>query len=294
MKKFIVLFILVLAVSLSGTARADWNATNLLLNGDFETPDPCGYSLTCPANSEPNRWGHLQPGFDTGLITGAYINYVSPLSPTPTLASLDPGTDGDRYSNAWLVGGAHSGSSLIAMALDSNSLATSYALCYQTHPCAEKRSYRLEAYVWIPNGKTITKPELKIDFKNASGTFLRTDIKDCDIATYSTWQYVTMDSNGIAPEGSRSLGAAIGTGKTTAGGTAEMYWDDVKLTMLGAAPSSCEQLQFASGVIVPGRKLEGTPTTWDFAVGDLNRDCVIDFKDYAIFAGNWLVSNALK
>jgi hypothetical protein len=269
MKKFSMLFMLVLAVSLSGPAQADWNATNLLLNGGFETPDANSVYWTAQQRPEPNSWQ-----FETGVagaIVGynsnmATLNYITPTSPPDDVNYFDP------------PAGAHGGSCFIGMVAN---LANSWALCYQSHPCAEKRQYRLEAYVYAPDIGGVVTPQLKIDYRDSGGNLMNASTKDVNFpgTTKGAWTLLALNSN-ISPVGARTVSGVVGT-SVMAGAMdyTELYWDDVTLTMITpTAPTSCELLQFKTG--------------WDFAVGDLNRDCVIDFKDYAIFAQYWLQCNA--
>jgi hypothetical protein len=266
------LLLILMVLILASTARAHWDALNLLLNPGFEDPctGPTPPNPEWPPNAEPNHWGHLQPGWDSGPIAGADANYVSPTSPPLDLAVyFAPPPSGYNGSN-----------SFIAMAVKPNSI-NSWALCYQVHSAAEKRQYHLEAYVYTDTGSEILSPELKIDFRNSSGVMLRSDIKTFPGLTDGVWTLVTMDSNGSAPDGARTVGATVGTGKmVSVTDYTEVYWDDVTLTSPGDAPNPCELLQFSAS------------SKWDFAAGDLDRNCVIDFKDFALFAQYWMGCNA--
>jgi hypothetical protein len=221
-----------------GMTQTGWNATNLLLNPSFE-------QVKVSNPNEPNEWT---------------FDYAGPSAATVTVYKHDGGHTDANYIETDAVGNADAGA---------------WAVAYQTHYIAEKRRYRIEAYV-----KTFDDSdpaELKLDFKDSGGAIIETYSNLFAVSGAGGWTLVACDSN-AAPVGSRMVSAVVSTSGLDVLMSSYVMWDDVKLTMIGEAPKPCEELQFNWG--------------WDFAVGDLNRDCVIDFKDYAIFASYWLECNA--
>jgi hypothetical protein len=242
MKKFSVLLIVIMAVSLTGTAQAHWNATNLLLNPGFEDPDPNTKIL------EPNEW---------------VFDYAGPDAQTATVYKHD---------------GGHTDANYIETDAYTTSSAGAWAVAYQTHYIAENRRYRIEAYAEALDGNG-DKAEFKLDYKDSSGAIMDSNAIQFTVPlTDPPWALYTFDGR-VAPIGARQVSAVVSSSSLAAGDPVSyIKWDDVKLTMIGGAPTPCETVQFNWG--------------WDFAASDLNRDCVVDFTDYAIFAKYWLECNS--
>jgi len=246
MKKFSLLcLILILALAMSpGAALADYYAANIIDNGDFEIADPCVANWQDPCVPEPNNW-------DMNIWTTG----------TSTLTYMSSGGVGDsNFVEVKRLG-----------ALDAS------MAVYNHHYIAEDVNYTFSVDLkdlYSEGGSPAV--DIKIDFKDSGWNFIRTDSATV-YPTTAGWATYTVDSNGLAPTGTRLMAVAIGS---DALGTYDWVGiDNAVLIVKAPAPTfdDCQLAQFEWGM--------------DFAWGDFNRDCAGDMRDLAILAEYWTRCN---
>ncbi len=169
---------------------------------------------------------------------------------------------------------AHAGADSVEMEIETGG--TDVVLsCFQEICAAEGIPYKLTAYV---NTYWGSKGSIKLEFKNENGDLIREDVNEIDYSTDNGWMLLTVDSNGVAPIGTRTVTATVFNDTINANQT---YYDDLDLTHTkGEALTNCETSQFSA----------------DFAgisAGDVNRDCLVDLRDIAALAEYWVRCNAV-
>jgi hypothetical protein len=119
------------------------------------------------------------------------------------------------------------------------------------------------------------------------------------IDTWTEWNIDLKDfqDQGVNLTDVNSIAIGIGTrGNTTAGGEGKMYFDDIRLypsrCILSRRSADFTMLDYIEDCIVDYNELELMAGDWLVGepdlVTDLNEDSVVDFKDYAILADEWL------
>lgn len=148
--------------------------------------------------------------------------------------------------------------------------------CFQEIYAAEGIPYRLTAYVMTDFA---SDGAIKLEFRDKNGTLLREDVNDAVGNTSTLWKQFTIDSNGPAPVGTRTVTATVS--KDTINGGAPIWYDDLDLTHTkGEALTNCETSQFSADFV-------------GISDGDVNRDCLVDLRDIAALAEYWVRCNAV-
>jgi hypothetical protein len=128
------------------------------------------------------------------------------------------------------------------------------------------------------------------------------DNVDIDATLIDTWTEWNIDLKDFQDQGVNladvnSIAIGIGTrGGTIPGGEGKMYFDDIRLypsrCILSRRLADFATLDYVEDCIVDYKELELMAGDWLASepdlVTDLNEDSVVDFKDYAILADEWI------
>jgi hypothetical protein len=283
MKKFgVLLMLVILAVCLAGTVRADDPNTdtnslpgaNLLVNASFEEPgpalsDPCiplygGNGYASRAMTGAKRWWRWAGG--TSTITD--VNYIE-----NDAANAHSGTDYIKVKH--VAGGGWIG--FCENVIDHND-------SNDIHPVVA--NYTQSIYARSADIST-ARVRFKLEFYRAPNDYYPAQITWYLSPIYSVvnnaWKRCQYSFH--CPAGTQKFHASyyVGDGITEA---ETVYFDDANLQE-GGAISACDNARYdAEANSVNGNY-------WTRIPGDLNDDCYVDIKDLGIWVADWLKDCAL-
>ena len=248
---------------------------NQALDANTYTPGPLlletTYYWRVDEVNDANLWSGDVWRFTTGpsIIVDYFEKYVDTNTGEPNLLGTWSGLGGADVNLSIDPDPKHWGSRSMKVSYDNTG--PLYSAASQTPSFSDWTDDGVEAlYVWFLGDVNNTGAQLYIELEDNVGTTAKVIYSDANATLISDWtRWLTdlqdfVDANNVDLTNITKITLGIGDG-LNASGTGDVWFDDIRLRR-------------------PQCWSQNDPSV---AEGDVNNDCVIDFKDFAELANRW-------